>query len=62
MESFKEFCEGWIGGANGSRPYQRNELFNILSLKSQYDQLIKAINCNVKRGAVKLESLTGANK
>lgn len=52
MESFKEFCEGWIGGRAGSRPYQRNELFSIENLKSQYEQLEKAHECNLKRGAI----------
>lgn len=53
MESFKAFCEGWIGGANGSRPHQRNELFSEDRLKDQYEQLKKAMTCNYKRGAVK---------
>lgn len=52
MENFKEFCEGWIGGANGSRPYQRNELFTESSLKAQYIQINKAMECNRKRGAI----------
>ena len=52
MESFEEFCEGWIGGANGSRPHQRNELFSIPRLKDQYKQISKAMECNRKRGAI----------
>ena len=53
MESFKEFCEGWIVGANGSRPHQRNELFTEQRLKDQYEQLQKAMICNYKRNAIK---------
>lgn len=52
LESFKEFSEGWIGGANGSRPYQRNELFNEKSLKNQYEQLINALKDNYRRLAL----------
>lgn len=52
MESFKEFCEGFIGGRVGS-PIQRNHLFNEERLKQQYIQISNAIECNKKRGAIK---------
>ena len=54
MESFKEFCEGWIGGTNGSRPHQRNELFSKERLQKQYNEISNAIECNRKRGAIKI--------
>lgn len=52
IEAFEEFCEGWIGGAKGSRPHQRNELFTVERLKDQYDQICKARECNRERGAI----------
>ena len=53
MESFKEFCEGWVGMKGNV--WQRNELFSEKSLQEQYDQLIKAIECNQKMGTIKIE-------
>lgn len=52
MESFEEFCEGWIGGRGGSKPYERQQLFSKERLKEQYEQITRAHECNKKRGAI----------
>ena len=54
MESFKEFCEGYVGEKEGY-VYQRNHIFNLESLTRQYKQISKAVECNRKRGAIKNE-------
>lgn len=54
LESFDEFCEGWIGG-QGGRPAQRNELFGIKSLRRQYQNFVNALRCNYKRNATYVE-------
>ena len=51
LESFDEFCKGWIGG-KGGRPLQRNELFSTVNLKIQYTNLVNAVKCNYSRMAV----------
>lgn len=64
MESFKEYCEGWIGlnrwfdedGKVHSTPMERQEYYKIhmsgLKIKDAYDKLKQAIECNKQRGAI----------
>jgi len=52
MESYTEFCEGWIGGTNDTLPYKSSDLFKPDSLRRQYNQIHKAIICNKQRGAI----------
>lgn len=55
LESFNEFCEGWIGGKGSSRPMQRNELFTVDNLKRQYNNFVSALRCNYKRNAISVK-------
>ena len=52
IDSFDEFCEGWIGGMKGSKAYERKQLFSIENLQAQYDQHIKLKACLISKGVM----------
>lgn len=52
LESFDEYCQGWIGGKGGSEPLRRDQLFNKESLKEQHKNIINAVRCNYRRNAM----------
>jgi len=55
-ESFDEFCNAYVGGKAGIF-YQRNQIFSIERLREQYDEISKAFDDNLKRGAITIKIL-----